>query len=404
MAKLYQSDREERRQAAASFTEGLRPRLRELTYIFNMVLADQFSDDTLRNYPHWLASRNLDNEIEDGAVRALVRAVTSRYPLVARFYGLKRRLLGLKELSDYDRYAPVENTDALYSWKQAQDLVLEAYGAFDPRMAEIASHFFQKSWIDAAPVPGKAGGAFSHSTVPTVHPYVLMNYTGNIRDVQTLAHELGHGVHQYLSRDQRIYHFSPPLTVSETASVFGEMLVFEHLMKMQQDPQTRLSILMSKLDDTLATVFRQIAMHRFEDRIHQARRREGELTSERLSEIWTESQREMFQGSVRLAPHYEIWWSYIPHFIHTPGYVYAYAFGELLVLALYEIYRREGSEFTSRYLHLLEAGGSNWPHRLMAGFGVDLNDPRFWDQGLDAIQKLIQAAEEYAEQCSSPMG
>ena len=398
LAKLYQSDREERRQAALSFTEGLRPRLRELTYVFNMVLADKSSDDTLRSYPHWLSSRNLDNEIEDEAVQALVDAVTSRYPLVARFYRLKARLLGFKELFDYDRYAPVASTDTVYTWKQATDLVLHAYGAFHPRMAEIASDFFEKSWIDAPPVAGKAGGAFSHQTVPTVHPYILMNYTGNIRDVQTLAHELGHGVHQYLSRRLGLFHCGPPLTVSETASVFGEMLVFEHLMKTHTQAQTRLSILMSKLDDTLATVFRQIAMHRFENQIHEARRQEGELTSERLGQIWIETQREMFQGSVTLESHYQIWWSYIPHFIHTPGYVYAYAFGELLVLALYEIYRREGSDFTSKYLSLLEAGGSDWPHDLMARFGVDLNHPDFWGHGLDAIEQLIQEAEDCADQ------
>ena len=396
LAKLYDADREERRQAALSFTEGLRPRLRELTYVFNMVLADKFSDDTLRSYPHWLASRNLDNEIEDEAVQALVDAVTSRYPLVARFYRLKRRLLGLEELFDYDRYAPVARANTLYKWEQARKLVLEAYGAFHPRMAAIASDFFDKSWIDAPPVPGKTGGAFSHQTVPNAHPYILMNYTGNIRDVQTLAHELGHGVHQYLSRKQGLFHCGSPLTVSETASVFGEMLVFEHLMKTHKEARTRLSILMSKLDDTLATVFRQIAMHRFENQIHEARRREGELTTERLSQIWMQTQREMFQGSVTLASQYEIWWSYIPHFIHTPGYVYAYAFGELLVLALYEIYRQEGSNFTSKYLDLLEAGGSDWPHALMARFGVDLNHPDFWGRGLDAIEQLIQEAEECA--------
>ncbi len=398
LAKLHDSDREVRRDAALGFTEGLEKLLRTLTFVFNTILADKASDDRLRRYRHWLESRNLANEITDEAVGALIDAVTGRYDLVARYYNLKRRLLGYDELYDYDRYAPVGEAATTYTWEEARDLVLEAYESFHPEMARIAALFFERKWIDAALKPGKRGGAFSHGAVPSVHPYILMSYTGKIRDVQTLAHELGHGVHQYLSREQGYFQADTPLTTAETASVFGEMLVFQKLMAQESDPRNRLSMLVGKIDDTIATVFRQIAMNRFEDRIHTARRTLGELPAERFSEFWMETQEHMFQGSVKLGTHYRIWWSYIPHFIHTPGYVYAYAFGELLVLALYRRYQEEGSAFAGQYLELLRAGGSDWPHRLVAHLGVDLNHPSFWNQGLEAIETWIAQAEELANQ------
>ncbi len=243
-------------------------------------------------------------------------------------------------------------------------------------------------------MPGKRGGAFSHGAVPSVHPYVLMNYAGKVRDVQTLAHELGHGVHQYLSRAQGVLQAHTPLTTAETASVFGEMLVFQRLMQEEDNPRNRLAMLVSKIDDTLATVFRQTAMNRFEDRIHTARREKGELSAEQLGDFWVETQEAMFQGSVTLGEHYRHWWSYIPHFLHTPGYVYAYSFGELLVLALYARYLEEGAAFPDKYLGLLEAGGSDWPHELVARLGIDLTDLDFWHQGLGAIEALIAQAEE----------
>lgn len=396
LAKLYDPDREIRREAALALTEGLRRRLRELTYVFNTILADKASDDRLRRFESWLSSRNLSNEISDEAVQALVEAVTSRYDLVRRFYELKRRLLGYDRLYDYDRYAPVGETHTRYNWEEARELVLRSYDAFHPTLGAIARRFFEGRWIDAAVRPGKRGGAFSHRTVPQVHPYILMNFTGSIRDVQTLAHELGHGVHQYLSRRLGSLQARTPLTTSETASVFGEMLVFEQLMEQEQRPGDRLSLLATKLDDTLATVFRQVSMHCFEERIHGARRREGELSPERFSEFWIQTQEEMFGDSVTLGEHYRIWWSYIPHFIHTPGYVYAYAFGELLVLALYSLYRQEGEAFKEKYLQLLAAGGSDWPHVLVGRLGVDLQNPGFWHQGLGAVEELIRQAEELA--------
>ena len=396
LAKLYEPDRDLRRRAALSFTDGLVRLQRELTFVFNTVLADKATTDRLRRYDHWLASRNLANEVNDRMVEALVHAVTSRYDLVARFYRLKRRLLGVEEMFDYDRYAPVGEADTRYDWDDARELVLASYDAFHPRLGEIVGYFFDRSWIDAALAPNKRGGAFSHGAVPSAHPYILMNYTGKIRDVQTLAHELGHGVHQYLSRKQGVLQSDTPLTTAETASVFGEMLVFQRLLKAEQDPRNRLAMIVSKIDDTIATVFRQVAMNRFEDRIHTARRGEGELNPDAFAEHWLATQRDMFQGSVTLGEHYRHWWSYIPHFVHTPGYVYAYAFGELLVLALYARYREEGGAFADRYVGLLEAGGSDWPHVLVGRLGVDLTREDFWQQGLGAIEDLIVEAETLA--------
>ena len=397
LVKLYQPDRTARRRAALAFTEGLQARLRELTYILNTLLADKSSDDRLRTYPNWLSSRNLSNQISDSAVQALIDAVTARYDLVARYYHLKRRLLGLRELQDYDRYAPLQKAETLYTWNRAKSIVLKSYKSFHPVLESIAADFFKKRWIDAPVNPGKVGGAFSHPTIPSAHPYILMNYSGTLRDIQTLAHELGHGVHQCLARKQGLLQARSPLTMAETASVFGEMLTFARLMKAERRPQVRLAMIMSKIDDTLATVFRQIAMNRFEDRIHTARRNKGELSSTDFSELWMETQAAMFQGSVTLGDHYSIWWSYIPHFLHTPGYVYAYAFGELLVLALYQLYQQEGAPFAEKYLALLEAGGSDWPSRLLEKLGVDLDDDRFWQRGLSTIESLIDQAETLAE-------
>ncbi len=398
LSNLYEADRDLRRRSALAFTEGLEDNLRSLTFVFNTVLADKASTDRLRGYDHWLASRNRSNEVDEETVGALIEAVTSRYDLVARFYRLKKDLLGLDELKDYDRYAPVGDADTTYEWGRARDLVLDAYGDFHPEMADAAGRFFEQNWIDAAVAPGKRSGAFSHGTVPSAHPYVMLNYTEKARDVQTLAHELGHGVHQYLSREQSIFHHGTPLTTAETASVFGEMLVFQRLLKREDDPENRLALLVGKIDDTLATVFRQVAMNRFEDRIHTARREDGELDADRFSELWMQTQEAMFEGSVTLGDHYRLWWSYIPHFLHSPGYVYAYAFGELLVLALYARYQNTGADdaFADTYMDLLRAGGSDWPHRLVGTLGVDLTDTDFWQQGLGEIETLIEDAEALA--------
>lgn len=393
LSKLHGPDRSVRRRAAEAFTDGLQAHARTLTFVFNTILAEKASRDRLRGFPHWMRSRNLSNEISDEMAEALIAAVTSRYDLVARFYGLKRRLLGLDSLKDYDRYAPVGESERTYEWQEAEAIVRAAYSEFDPRMGEVAGYFFDRRWIDAPVVPGKRGGAFSASTVPGVHPYLLLNYDGRARDVQTLAHELGHGVHQYLARGQGLLQADTPLTTAETASVFGEMLVFHRMMEEEHDPANRLANLVAKIDDTMATVFRQVAMNRFEDRIHRHRRERGELSEADFSEHWMETQESMFQGSVQLGDHYRRWWSYIPHFLHTPGYVYAYAFGELLVLALYARYLEDPERFPSRYLSLLGAGGSDWPHVLVGKLGIDLQDQDFWLQGLGAIEALIVQAE-----------
>ena len=393
LKKLYDPDRELRCRAAAAFTKGLKQLRHTTTYVFNNILADKASNDRLRSYPGWISARNLDNQVDDATVSALINAVTSRYDIVARYYRLKAGLLGLTELYDYDRYAPISDTASSYTWDQAKDVVLKAYQAYHPKMAEIASLFFSRQWIDAAVSPGKRGGAYSHSAVPSVHPYIFINFEGRERDVTTLAHELGHGVHQYLSRKQGILLADTPLTTAETASVFGEMLVFQDLVAAEKDPKVKLSMLVRKIEDSLATVFRQVAMNRFEDGAHRKRRSQGELTTEGLSEIWSKTQEAMFNGSVTLTRDYSLWWSYIPHFINLPGYVYAYAFGELLVLALYARYQEVGADFADDYLNMLSAGGGVQPEELVKPLGVDLKDPDFWDQGLARIEKMVAEAE-----------
>ncbi len=398
LAKLYDPDRTMRQRAAEAFTQVLRQQSSVLTYVYNTLAAEKASEDRLRHYPTWVSSRNLANEVSDEVVEALVNAVTSRYDIVARYYNLKRQLLGVDKLYDYDRYAPLPAAEGSYRWDQAREMVLSAYDRFHPRMAEIATEFFERAWIDAPPKMGKRSGAYSASTVPSAHPYVFMNYTGSARDVMTLAHELGHGVHQYLSREQGMLQAHTPLTTAEMASTFGEMLVFSDFMAKESDPKVRLAMLAHKIEDTFATVFRQISMNRFEHGMHTARREEGELSSARLSQIWLETQRAMFVGSVDLTDNYGLWWSYIPHFLNVPGYVYAYSFGELLVMALFARYRKEGSTFAPRYLDVLRAGGSDWPEKTLAPMGVDLTDPHFWQEGLGEIEAMVNDAEQLVRQ------
>lgn len=401
LAKLHDADRETRRKAADAVTRTLQSRSMELTYIFNVLAADKASDDQRRRYESWISSRNLANKAPDAVVEALIAAVTASYDIVARHYQLKRILLGYDELRDYDRYAPlpIEAADRDYTWEQARETVLNAYSAFSPRLGEVASRFFNENWIHAALLPNKRGGAFASPTVPSAHPFVLVNYTGKARDVMTLAHELGHGAHMYLSAEaQGITGLYTPLTTAEMASVFGEMLVFSDLMNKEPDPAARLAMLAQKIEDSFATVFRQIAMNRFEDGLHTARRGEGELSTERLNQIWMETQKAMFQGSVNLRDEYSQWWSYIPHFLGTPGYVYAYAFGELLVLALFNLYQQRGAEFVPQYLDVLAAGDSDYPDRILAKVGVDLSDPAFWSQGLDTLRQLVEQEEQLARE------
>ncbi|MEW6520740.1 MAG: M3 family oligoendopeptidase [Thermodesulfobacteriota bacterium] len=394
LADLYSPDREVRRKAADELTEGLQSQLHILTHIFNTVLADKMISDRLRSYPTWINSMNLANELEDATVEVLIEAAISRYDIVQRYYRVKKELLGLDELKDYDRYAPLPHLpSATIGWEECREMVLAGFRNFSPKMAEIASFFFDRRWIHAPVLEGKRGGAFAHPCVPEVHPYVMVNFTGNIRDVSTVAHELGHGVHQYLAARQGYFNSSTPLVLAETASVFAELLIFHDQLALLTDAGERKAFTCQKLESIFATVFRQVSMNRFENLIHNARREKGELSPDRLRELWLTTQREMFGDSVTLTDNYGIWWSYIPHFLHSPGYVYSYAFGELLVLALYNLYQNEGRQFIPRYLHLLSQGGSLSPYELLQPFGVDLNDRNFWQGGLAIIDQMLQSIE-----------
>ncbi len=397
LAGLYSADREERKRAAAELSDGLQTLLLPLTHIFNTVLLDKSIDDRLREYPHWLSARNLDNEIGDATVSALVSAVCSRYDLVERYYFLKKKLLGYDELFDYDRYAPVwAQTGAGISWEEAREIVLTSFEDFSFEAAKIARLFFEKQWIHASLLPGKRSGAYSHPLIPSAHPYVFLNFTGSRRDVMTLAHELGHAVHQYLARKQGLFNCNTPLTTAESASVFAETLVFRSLLKRTDSKEERLGLICSRIEDTFATVFRQVAMHRFEERVHNARRTRGELDQEFIGSAWMQTQAAMFGNSVHLLDHYKTWWSYIPHFVHSPGYVYAYAFGQLMTAALYEQYLREGPDFVPAYLEFLESGGKAEPCELLRPLGVDPTDGGFWERGLKIVEGLIDEAEEEA--------
>ncbi|MEX1062922.1 MAG: M3 family oligoendopeptidase [Balneolaceae bacterium] len=394
LSKLHSSDRELRKKAHSAVTKTLSEKSRTLTFIFNTVLADKYTSDRLRGYDSWISSRNISNQIDEDSVEALIDSVTGSYGLVQRYYRLKKDLLGYDRLYDYDRYAPVDRQEKLISWDEAREMVIGSFGDFHPAMARVATRFFDERWIDAAIKPGKRGGAYSASTVASVHPYVFLNYDGQLRDVQTLAHELGHGVHQFLSRKQGELQSGTPLTTAETASVFAEMLVFEKLLAKLDKPEEKLGLLISKIDDTVATVFRQISMNRFEDAIHTIRRTGGELSTSQFSENWHQTQKDLYGDSIQITDDYRLWWSYIPHFLHTPGYVYAYAFGELLVLALYQSYRESGDGFAERYLEMLEAGGSDWPHNLVAGLNMDIKDPSFWQKGLNIFSDMVERAEK----------
>ena len=394
LSELYHADRDVRKQAALDVTQGLETVLHIQSHTFNTILQERAVSDRMRGYPHWLSARNLSNEAEDGMVEALVAAVTSRYDIVQRYYRLKRSLLGYEEICDYDRYAPIPGLgDSDYSWSEAREMVLGAYKEFSPLMADIAREFFDEKWIHAPVLPGKRGGAFAHPATPDLHPFILLNFTGKLRDVTTLAHELGHGIHQYLARQQGLFNGQTPLTMAETASVFGELLVFRKLLARLEKPENRLALICSRLEDDFATIFRQVAMNRFEDMAHNERRSKGELAPQRLSEIWMQTQKNMFGDSVTLLDQYSIWWSYIPHFVHAPGYVYAYAFGNLLVLALAGMYDENPESFVPRYLELLSSGGNAGPEELLEPFGVNLNDPDFWSRGLGMLEDFLKEAE-----------
>jgi oligoendopeptidase F len=396
LAKLMSSDRELRARVQQSVTEALQPTLRTRAFIFNTLMADKATDDRLRRYSTWISSRNLANEASDESVQALVEAVRGAYDIPQRWYRLKARLLGIERLKDYDRMASVASADESFEWDEAKQIVLDSFGDFSGVMADSARQFFDEQWIDAPPRPGKRGGAFCSYAVPSAHPYVMLNYTARRRDVLVLAHELGHGVHAALARPRGIFEHHTPLTLSETASVFGETLVFRRLLDQAATPESRLALLAEHVEGSIATVFRQVAMNRFEEIAHTARRSEGELSVERLGELWEQSQEEMLGDSVEITGNYRCWWSYVPHFIGTPGYVYAYAYGQLLALSVYGRYAEEGEAFVPRYIELLSAGGSRSPEELAAIAGLDLTDPGFWNRGLELVRGQLVAAEDAA--------
>lgn len=397
MKLLQEPGRETRKAASAAITEGLKESVREQAYIFNTVAADHYSNDQLRGFKSWISHRNLQNEVSDESVNALIHSVVKRSDLLHRYYALKKRLLGVDEMFEYDRNAPVERDKSFWTWDAAKSVVLSAYSDFHPRLGEIVELFFEHSWIHAPARKGKNGGAYSAGTIASAHPYIFLNYMGSDRDVQVLAHELGHGVHQYLSRSQGPLLMDTPLTIAETASVFGEMITFNKLFASAGNRRQKLSMLMGKIDDIVSTVFRQVMLNRFEDAFHTARRKQGELSVDAMCDIWMKTQLDHYGSSVTLTDGYRYWWSYISHFMHAPGYVYAYAYGELLVLALHGIYQNNSGSFPDKYFDFLSSGGSKRPSEMLRPFGVDTDDPGFWNVGLGVIEKLIADAENLSE-------
>jgi len=391
---LSDKDPDKRRKAAEALTEVFGKNIRLFALVMNTLVKDKEVEDRWRKYPTPAASRHLANQVEPEVVDALVSAAREAYPRLShRYYTLKAKWMGVERLDFWDRNAPLpEHDDAHIPWEQATSTVIEAYRAFSPRLADVARPFFANNWIDAPVKPGKQGGAFAHPTVPSAHPYLLLNYQGKTRDVTTLAHELGHGVHQVLAGPRGALMAGTPLTLAETASVFGEMLTFQALLAQTGDPVRRKVMLASKVEDMINTVVRQTAFHTFEEKVH-AERRSGELTPQRLGEIWMGVQGDSLGPAITLTEAYRDYWCYIPHFIHTPFYVYAYAFGDCLVNSLYAVYQQQPAGFEDKYLDMLRAGGTKRHRELLAPFGLDASDPAFWQKGLSVISGMIDELE-----------
>ncbi len=392
--KLQDADGAVRRKAAEALAATFKDNLRTFSLITNTLAKDKEISDRWRKFGDVAESRHLANRVEPEVVEALVAAVREAYPRLShRYYKLKAKWFGRDALDYWDRNAPLPEVEQrTIPWSEARDTVLSAYGTFSPKMADVAARFFDERWIDAPTRPGKAPGAFAHPTVPSAHPYVLVNYLGKPRDVMTLAHELGHGVHQVLAAPNGALMAPTPLTLAETASVFGEMLTFRSLLASTTDPLARKAMLAGKVEDMINTVVRQIAFYGFERKLH-LRRREGELTAEDIGALWMEIQSESLGPAIRLGPGYETFWAYIPHFIHSPFYVYAYAFGDCLVNSLYGVYEQASDGFVERYFALLSAGGTKHHSELLAPFGLDARDPAFWSIGLSLIEKMIDELE-----------
>ena len=392
---LTNADGRRRKAGADALTVVFKDNLRLFTLITNTLAKDKEISDRWRGFKDVADSRHLANRVEAPVVDALVAAVRESYPKLShRYYAMKARWLGMERLAYWDRNAPLpDKPERVIPWSEARDLVMTAYNGFAPEMANIAGKFFDRNWIDAPVRPGKAPGAFAHPTVPSAHPYVLLNYQGKSRDVMTLAHELGHGVHQVLAAPQGPLLAQTPLTLAETASVFGEMLTFQALLKDAKEPRERKALIAGKVEDMLNTVVRQIAFYNFERKVHEARR-QGELTPDQLNELWMSVQAESLGPSIELLPGYEVFWAYIPHFIHSPFYVYAYAFGDCLVNSLYAQYQEAHPGFVEKYFDMLKAGGSKHHSELLKPFGLDATKPEFWHKGLSVISKMIDELEE----------
>jgi len=391
---LSEKDEKKREAAFNALSRTLHQNERLFTHITNVLAKDKEISDRWRGYQDIADSRHLANSVEREVVDALEKAVREAYPRLShRYYKMKARWFGKDKLNSWDRNAPLPNADdRIFDWETAKTTVLEAYGKFSPKLVEVAQPFFESGWIDAPVKDGKAPGAFAHPTVPSAHPYLMLNYLGRARDVMTLAHELGHGVHQRLAAPQGALMAPTPLTLAETASVFGEMLTFRSLLDATTDPRHRFALLSSKVEDMLNTVVRQIAFYTFERKVHTARR-QGELRTDEINEMWLEVSRESLGDGILLNEGYDIFWAYIPHFIHSPFYVYAYAFGDCLVNSLYAQYEKSSEGFAERYFELLKAGGSKHHSELLAPFGLDAKDPKFWSLGLSMIERLIDELE-----------
>ena len=396
LSRLSDHDRDVRRAIGSSLTVALKDGLSTRGYIHNMLAQDKATDDRLRNYEHWLQSFNISQEASDEAVNALIDAVKRRYDLAHRWYALSAKVLKLDKLAHYDRYASFVDDDVEIGWDEAKAIVLDCYNSFSEEAGAWIKRFFDERWIDVPDRPGKLPGAFCDSTVPSHNPYIMLSFTRKREDVLTLAHELGHGLHQVLANGQGPFHNTTPLTVAETASVFGETIVFNRLLELADSPTSRFSLLASKVEGAIATVFRQVSMSNFEAKVHNSRRTDGELSLDRFGDLWIETQAEMLGDNVELDDDYRVWWSYIPHFIQVPGYVYSYAFGHLLATSVYGIYEREGESFVPSYLEMLAAGGSRSPEDLAQMVGCDLTDESFWDAGLTLIERDIDATEAAA--------
>lgn len=395
LALYHDPDRETRKDAHDALFDVLAKNGPVLTFAYDTLVQDHLTMDRLRQYPNPMLSRHLANEIAPEAVEQMMQVVEANYGIAHDYFKLKAKLIGLPKLVIYDQYAPIGGTRETYTFDQARSTILEAFRQFNPRFAEIASKFFDGRWIDAEVRKGKQGGAFCASPSPKLHPYVLTNYTDNLRDAMTVAHELGHGIHGYVSLGQKLVNYHPSLPLAETASVFGEMLVFERLLGEVKDPKAKLALLCGKVEDTFATVFRQNVLTRFEQSAFAART-EGRLEPERLQDLWIRANAPYYGDGLEMSEGYRWGYSYIPHFIHTPFYCYAYVFGELLVLALYGMYRERGAAFVPEYTRLLERGGSDSPAELLKPLGVDFHDPSFWQKGFDEIRRLVAQAVSLA--------